>query len=353
MNIFIHATITYKENLMKKRALTVFTALLCVLPLALAGCSDSDVTASEGAGGTQHKDTDSIVEVNGTVLTYGELQEQMQPQIEAIQKQVPEEKRDLVVKQMREKFIENFITRTLLLQEADKRSITVSAEEADSKIAEFRKQLPDGMDLESTLKMGGMTLEKMREEVLFGLRMEKLLAREVKQDHTATDEEIKAYYNDNNQKFNKPETVHARHILIKTDPKDDEKTKSEKRSKIDELKKQLDNGADFAQLAKENSDCPSRTKGGDLGTFSRGRMVKAFEDAAFGQSVDEIGPVIETRFGFHIIQVLAHNQPRQQSLDEVKNKIAGTLERKKNSEAVQKYIDSLRSKAKITYAERS
>ncbi|MBM4360578.1 MAG: peptidyl-prolyl cis-trans isomerase [Deltaproteobacteria bacterium] len=80
------------------------------------------------------------------------------------------------------------------------------------------------------------------------------------------------------------------------------RTKEVAKQLIDDLKKQLDGGADFAALARSNSDCPSSAQGGDLGAFGRGQMVKPFEDATFAMPVGAVSDVIETPFGYHVIQ---------------------------------------------------
>ena len=122
-----------------------------------------------------------------------------------------------------------------------------------------------------------------------------------------TEKEISKFYADNKDKFTTPESVHVRHILVTIDAKDDEKTKAEKKAKIENLRKQIVDGADFAEIAKNNSDCPSKENGGDLGEIKKGQTVKPFEDAAFSQEINAIGPVVTTEFGHHIIQVLGHN----------------------------------------------
>jgi len=147
-----------------------------------------------------------------------------------------------------------------------------------------------------------------------------------------------------------------------------------KREKILELKKKIADGADFGAVAKENSDCPSKEKGGDLGTFQRGQMVKPFEEAAFTQPIGQVGGIVETDFGYHLIKVTARTpaveakgdtpaqpetvtashilisrerekQPRPVPVaDEVKEQ----LKRQKSQEAIQKYIGELKAAAKIT-----
>lgn len=79
------------------------------------------------------------------------------------------------------------------------------------------------------------------------------------------------------------------------------RSKEEAQTKIAELKTQLESGSDFATLAKENSDCPSKAQGGDLGQFGRGQMVPAFEQSAFGMEVGQVSDVVETDFGYHLI----------------------------------------------------
>ena len=99
--------------------------------------------------------------------------------------------------------------------------------------------------------------------------------------------------------------VRASHILLMyqgSQRSSATRSKAEAQTQIQQLKTQLDAGEDFAALARQHSDCPSSAKGGDLGTFGRGQMVKAFEDTAFSLQVGATSGVVETPFGYHIIQ---------------------------------------------------
>lgn len=101
------------------------------------------------------------------------------------------------------------------------------------------------------------------------------------------------------------EQVRASHILLMyagSSRSSATRTKEAAQQQIAALKTQLDGGADFAELARANSDCPSKAKGGDLGSFGRGQMVKPFEDTAFGLPVGGTSSVVETQFGYHIIK---------------------------------------------------
>jgi parvulin-like peptidyl-prolyl isomerase len=101
------------------------------------------------------------------------------------------------------------------------------------------------------------------------------------------------------------DTVRASHILLMykgSDRSSASRSKEEAAQQIAQLKGQIDGGADFAELAKQHSDCPSKAKGGDLGSFGKGQMVKAFEDTTYGMPVGSVSGVVETQFGYHIIK---------------------------------------------------
>ena len=142
------------------------------------------------------------------------------------------------------------------------------------------------------------------------------------------------------------EEVEARHILIGTRDAD-EARKAEAKTKAEGLRKQLVEGADFAALAAANSDCPSKADGGSLGSFGRGRMVPAFEQAAFALATNAMSEVVETPFGYHIIQVTGRTGGGKTSLEEAHDQIAGQLASRKKNEVFETFIEGLRAKAKI------
>jgi peptidyl-prolyl cis-trans isomerase C len=188
----------------------------------------------------------------------------------------------------------------------------------------------------------------MREEIGLNIRMNKLIMAELGSKATITDKEIADFYKKNQDQFQQPESVHARHILVAKTSGDTGKVTAEKKAKAEDLRKRLVAGADFADLAAKNSDCPSKQNGGDLGSFSRGQMVKPFEDAAFSQQKNAIGPVVETDFGFHIIQVLEHRTAQIAKLDtETKKQIRVFLDQQKKQAAYDGVVKKLKAAANI------
>lgn len=148
------------------------------------------------------------------------------------------------------------------------------------------------------------------------------------------DKEVKAFY-DENVGAQKPEDeVKARHILVDT------------KEKAQELSKKIKDGADFAELAKQNSGDPgSKDQGGDLGFFVRGQMVPQFEDAAFSLKPGEVSEPFETQFGWHIVKVDTRRERKVPPFEAIKDRLKGAVIHYK----AQQVVLALRSKAKIEY----
>jgi len=137
--------------------------------------------------------------------------------------------------------------------------------------------------------------------------------------------DIEAYYHNNQKKYQQPATVHARHILLKLDKEASPEAVAKRREKAMELMEQAKAGEDFAELAKQYSEGPSKEKGGDLGTFEQGDMVKPFSDKAFAMEPGEISDPVRTQFGWHIIKVEEKTEKGVKALAEVKDQIRRTL----------------------------
>ncbi|MBN1676194.1 MAG: peptidylprolyl isomerase [Kiritimatiellae bacterium] len=298
-----------------------------------------------------HRDpAEVVVAVDGTTLTQGKLDHEVTRMLTAQGGQMSPDREQQMRKMARERVIEGFIAETVLLNEAQRRNIQVEEPEVQKAISEIQGQAPAGTTLETILQMTGMSEKEFRERLTSDLKIEKLLDVCTAELPQATDEEIQAFYAESRSEFEQTETVHARHVLIKCDSQQDPIAREGKKLEAENIRKKLLDGEDFASLAAGHSDCPSKERGGDLGTFERGQMVKPFEEAAFSQKVNEIGPVIETDFGFHIIEVLAHNAAGTTPLTEVRDKIAAHLKKKTERAAIGKYLKELQDKAKITYA---
>lgn len=292
----------------------------------------------------------SLVDVGGTKLTVGEVDNQIKAMMGANPGKVDPSQMESMMGRFRQRAAEQFVVRTLLTQEANRRTISVSDKDLDEAIAVIKERLPKEMTLDDVLKRESMTMVQLRSNLVGELRIKILVESVVPTNAAVSDADVEGFYNEQKDSFVQPETVAARHILVKFDVADTNAAKAAK-AKIDDLRKQLVAGGDFAKLAKENSDCPSKEHGGELGQFPRGQMVKPFEDAAFSLATNEISPVVETQFGYHLIQVTEHSMAKTNNLSEVKDKLVQHLKQKKQMELFETFIAKLKSETKIVYSD--
>lgn len=289
---------------------------------------------------------DAAVSVDGIVLKKNELDKKVQAQMKLYQDKIPADRKNEVRAGLKKQLTEDFVMKTLLANETKRRNLTATDKEIQSAMDQIKANLPPDKNLKEFLKENNVS----REDVALGVRIQKLVAMETGGKFKPTEKEIGKFYADNKDKFTTEESVHVRHILVAMDAKDDEKTKAEKKAKIEDLRKQVLAGADFAEVAKKNSDCPSKENGGDLGEIKRGQTVKLFEDAAFSQEIKAVGPVVSTEFGHHVLQVLGRTPAHTVGLGEVKEQISLYLEQQKQADAFSKMMARLKKNAVIQYS---
>ncbi len=161
----------------------------------------------------------------------------------------------------------------------------------------------------------------------------------LEQSVTPSDADLRRAYDSNKENFRTPERVKVRHILLKTTgkpPDEDAKIKA----RAEDLLKQIKGGADFAELARKNSEDPgSAPKGGDLDWIVRGQTVKPFEDTAFSLKPKELSSVVKTEYGYHILQVLDHEPAHLRTFEEVQSQLADQFRKQRVSQTIQELTD--------------
>lgn len=326
----------------------IFAFLLIV---AASACSRNESATkaippnAESATATSSSDPNRVViEVNGTKLSYAQADEEISFRIAALKGRIPPDRVPEFRKRTFDNVVDQFIMRTLLLAEADRLNITITPQDEEEAIESIRANLPEGLSIEDVMKNSPLGEKRMRDEMLIGIRINKLLETKWGDGAKVDDEAIDAFIEKHRERLSTPETVQASHILLSFDEDDDESAKTAKRIKIEKLREQLLAGADFEQLAKDNSSCPSAARGGDLGTIQRGKTVPAFELAAFSQEAGDIGPIVETQFGYHIIKVTAKTPAGLMDRD----KIAQLVKNRDQQTLMTDLLAELRKKAKIT-----
>jgi peptidyl-prolyl cis-trans isomerase C len=322
---------------------------------APAQTPDAAPAAEPNVPKIENKDPNAVaVTVNGTPITEGQLEEKMAPRLKAMAGQIPPQYQEQMKQQLRTRALDAMIIERLLDEKVKEKGITIPDETVNEEVnKQIKSQGMTEEDFKKVLGMYGLDMDQLKAQIRRGLSYEKLLDEQFADKLKVTDEEAKKYYDDNINEFKTPEQVRASHILISTrstDPNaDPNKVKAEAKAKAEAVLAKVKAGGDFAALAKEYSSCPSASKGGDLGLFPRGQMVKPFEDAAFALEPNSVSGIVETEFGYHIIKVTEHQPASTTSFEAAKPKIIETLESQKKSDLAKDYIASLKSSAKIVY----
>lgn len=295
---------------------------------------------------------DVIITVEGKDITHGEIMQAVQQTMMQLSRQMPPQQLSQMYGQIYNNVTDSLVANALLEKAAANSSLAVSDAELEEEIAKIKAGAPEGgKSLEEVLAENNVDFNEWKEDLRSQILVGKLVEEKTANVTEPTAEEISAFYQQNIESFKAPESVSASHILIAFDENDTDATKAEKKVKIEELKKQIDEGAGFEELAASHSDCPSSQRGGDLGSFGRGQMVPEFEEAAFSMETNTVSGVVETQFGYHLIKVTGHEDESTRQLAEVAERLADYLTNQKRQEALVAYIDGLKETADIVIHE--
>lgn len=295
--------------------------------------------------------TAAVVTVNGKPILGRDLERQVQALQAQLVRRAPPEQIAQMMPRLQQQAIANLVNERLLIEAAAAKKVTASDEELAKAKEDVMKGAPPGQKLEDALAQAKLTMDDFNAQMRDGISVRKLMEGVVGAAEVS-DADVKAFYEKNPEQFKRPETVSARHILVKFDAAADEAGKTEAKKKAEAVRERLVKGEDFAKVCAEVSDDPgSKENGGLYENFPRGQMVPPFEEAAFTQKAGDIGPLVETQFGYHIIKVEKHNEAGTVSMDEVKERLKGFLVNQKKQELAQNYLKDLSTAAKIDYAE--
>ncbi len=285
--------------------------------------------------------------VNGERILLSTLDKEMQV-VMARNPDLRSKENIAALREARKEALDYLVNQELIVQEGKKAGLVPKDAEVDAEVAKIKQRFPTEDAFTQVLKQQGLT-----EKVLSGLIERGMIAKKVldtKIKPTAkpvTDKDIADYYEGHKEEFVEPEKASARHILFKLSPDSSDEEKTEAKEKLQGILKEARGGADFAELAKQHSECPSAPQGGDLGYFGRGQMVKPFEDVVFSSEPDQISDIVETQFGYHIILVEDRKPEKPLALENVSGRIKEMLGEKESNIALEKWLKPVREKATI------
>ncbi len=330
--------------------LTAFTALSIQNSAAFG--AEAKGTQPKAAAATakteaapQQSPTDVLAKVNGTPITRAEVDRATK--ILLVQSRAPQNLNPAMKKQAEDAALDQLIGAELLYQTGSKLEMKDLDKQVADKLAQGKARFKTPEEYEAALKSNGLSDKELQDIVRKDIVINNLFEKEIAGKITVSEADAKKFYEENKDKFKRPESYHASHILIGVDPKATAEEKKKAKEKAEAVRKKVLAGEDFAALAKAESTCPSKEKGGDLGTFGKGEMVPPFEKATAALKPGEISDVVETQFGYHIIKLIEKKDAGVVSFDEAKENIERYLKQTKTQKAIVDYIAQLKSKAAI------
>lgn len=258
----------------------IMIILILVVVVALAAIVGTSVSSR----------SETVASVNGEKITSDDLYE-------------------ILSAQYGSSVVDTLITNKVIELEAKKQGVEVSKDAIDKELASFIESYGGEDSFNSALEYSGITLDDFKKDVEIYLLTKEMMSKDIE----IADEDIEAYFEENKADFNQPEEVRASHILV-----EDEATAQEVLEKINA-------GEDFAELAAEYSTDSTAENGGDLGFFGTGKMVEAFETAAFALNVGEVSDIVKTDYGFHIIKVTDKHEAEEAVFEDKKDEVKDIL----------------------------
>jgi len=320
---------------MKKLIVGVVLLALVVPVIMLAGCGETKVPAG------------AIAAVGDGVVTqeqFDQIWQQAEAQYKSQEGAPPfPEEGSAEYKQLKASIVNYLVQNEIIKTRAAEMDVKVTDKQLQERMTQIVQQVGGQKKLDKLLKEQNVTEDQLRGQ-LDAQMLQEAVQEKVNADIKVGDEDLKKYFEDpkNASQFEVPESVDARHVLVKT------KAEAEK---VRALLEADGSDANWKKVAKEYSTDPgSKDSGGSLGDFPKGRMVKPFEDVAFGLEINEISQPVKTQFGYHVIEVLKKTEGSKQTFEEAKATIEQQLKFQKQATAWEDWLKKALADAGVVYA---
>jgi peptidyl-prolyl cis-trans isomerase C len=265
-----------------------------------------------------------VATVNGDPITLAEFQERLARAGFKSGKDVEPE--------VKEELLNRLVERKMLLREAQRRRIKIGLPDINKRIESFRAE--QGQEVKAVLASQGIDFEKWKNDVWEDLMIERLLAHDVNKKAAVSGAEVRRYYQDNAQQFERPEQVRVRQIVVSTE------------AEAQQVLEQLRGNPDFAAIAREKSTAPEAEHGGDLGYFSRGDMPTEF-NVVFTLPPGGVSGVVKSPYGFHVFKLENKRPAGVLGLEEASPAIREKLTQEKQDRRYQQWLKELRTRTKF------
>ena len=284
---------------------------------------------------------DVVARVNATEIS----KTQLLRRAEALKSQLPPSEAGLGFYQ---RVLGDMVNSELLYQAVETKGLAPTDAEVDAELDSQRQRSGGEAAFESALKQRGLSVDEVKLDLKKELGIQRLVDRDLIPRLTATEEEKKTFYDENQESMQQPVQFKAAHILILVDESATPEKRAELKKKAQSIRNMVEVGQDFAELAAKNSGDPgSKNNGGELGWMSEGQTVPPFEAAMKSLEPGELSELVETRFGYHIIKLQERRGPGAPPYEEVEEQIEEFLKQRGLQELMQQEVELLRGTATI------
>ncbi len=291
-----------------------------------------------------------VARINEEIITWTDLKKKLHlVQAELTRRNPDPQVVEKLFKKGKRELLQTLIEEKLLLQKAEELGVEEDIEvQVEEQLEGIRKQsgIPTMKILEEAVSKEGISLEEFRKNLRNNIIKESLLRQYVYSRIVLLTPEVEAYYQENLDQFTKLPEVELEEILLLTEGKD----KALVWKEMEKILAKLQLGASFKKLAKQYSDGPSASRGGDIGAFKKGSMHEAVEKVVFDLEPGEISGIIETEYGLQIVKVLDKKPLRHKTLEEVRPQIQDKMYRSKAQPYLEKFLRELRQENYIYIA---
>jgi peptidyl-prolyl cis-trans isomerase C len=316
--------------------------------MLVAGCvtePPSDDTRAAEHGAAEAREV--AARVNGEPIYEDQLQRAVQRDLAQFARYGARTDDTDLVQRMQARRLNELIGNLLVYQESKKRTIENMDEKVEQRVKDLEKKYGAGQGMAVYLERRRMTMDDLRESLKPRVRVDEYLIEQGVLEPEIPEDRIREMYDADPESFSTTETITVSHILIAVDRQAKVEEKEQARQKAEQIRQEILAGSDFAAMAKAHSDGKTASKGGDLGQIKRGYMPAAFDEVAFSLEEDTVSEVVETRFGYHIIEVFDRQPARLVPYEEMRGFLEAYLQDEESKKRLATHIAELRERSEI------
>ncbi|MBK8230150.1 MAG: peptidylprolyl isomerase [Candidatus Eisenbacteria bacterium] len=320
-----------------------------VLAVAVFGIGAIQGCGKKGGEGTPTvaitgEPTKVVAQVAGEKITLGEINRVVQAWRMGRFRDVDPNAPEPVLQQ---KAVDNLVDQKLLMQAAKAKGVLPTEDELNAAMEQIKMRFPDEAAFAQALQQQGVTEEEVKDGFRSDMTIRRFIESTFQDTVKVTPEQAKGYFDGHPEEFQRPEMVHARHILVRAAADAPAVMDKEARDRAAAILKRLQKGEDFATVASETSEDVTAQRGGDLGFFARGQMVAPFDSVAFALQPGQISDLVKTQFGYHVIKNEERREPGTFEFDQVAPQLMQKLRQDRTDDAVKAFLEGQKKKAKI------